>query len=115
MLKTLATVLLLISTPAFALDREYLGHWIEVSSAPLREVCIDLAGFHITPQGTRTDREQCKVISETRDGTGWKMRFSCVYVEGGKGTKNLRWQMLPDGHLREIENNQTTDFVRCPK
>jgi hypothetical protein len=113
MLKTLTTVLLLISTPAFALDQEYLGKWIAAGSAPLREVCIPAAGFRITPQGMTADKTQCKIINETRDGTGWKVRLSYV-IEGGKSTMNLRWQMMPNGHLQETQDGVTSNYERCP-
>src|SRR4051812_1675133 len=109
MFKILTPILLLISTPAFAVDQAYLGYWI-VNVEGCRP--DELAGFRITPTGMTADKTRCNFIKQTRDGHGWKVRLSCV-IEGGKSTVNLRWQMLPDGHLRETDSGQTTDYVRC--
>jgi hypothetical protein len=109
MLKILTPILLLISTSAFALDAAYLGYWA-VNTAVCRP--DELAGFRITPTGMTADKTRCSFTQQTRDGDGWKVRLSCV-IEGGKSTVNLRWQIRPDGHLRETEDGQTTDYVRC--
>ena len=111
MLKILTPILLLIPTSAFALDPSYLGYW-----AVNAEVCRpdELAGFRITPTGMTADKTRCSFIQQTRDGDGWKVRLSCVLVEGGKSTDNLRWQIMPDGRLRETQQNRkTNDYVRC--
>jgi hypothetical protein len=109
MIKFLTAVLPLICTPAFALDPAYLGYWARNTA-----MCVpdERSGFRITPTGTTENKAQCSFIKETRDGDGWKVRLSCVR-EGDKYTVNLRWQIAPNGHLRQTQDSQSFDYVRC--
>ena len=34
-------------------------------------------------------------------------------AEGSEYTLNLRWRLAPDGRLREIQKEQSTEYVRC--
>jgi hypothetical protein len=116
MLKILTPILPLISTSAFALDPAYVGHWADGTEAcrVAKEYPETFPGFRITPTGMTTYNTRCSFTQQTRDGDGWKVRLSCVLVEGGKSTDNLRWQIMPDGRLRETQQNRKTiDYVRC--
>jgi hypothetical protein len=34
-------------------------------------------------------------------------------AEGAESTDIWRWRLAPDGHLRETQKGQTSDYVRC--
>src|SRR4051812_24852133 len=106
MLKILTPVLLLISTSAFALDPAYQGFW-----APDPASCSqdEKTAFHITPKGTTEPEASCRFTKQTRNGAGWDVRLSCA-SEGTTSSVNLRWQIMPNGHLRETKDGQTTDY-----
>jgi hypothetical protein len=40
-------------------------------------------------------------------------RVLACAAEGSEYTLNLRWRLAPDGRLREIQKEQSTEYVRC--
>lgn len=109
MAKNLVPILLLISTPAQAIDRAYLGVW-----TPEPGNC-DFSGagpFRITEKGIEEHEHACTTERATPDGDGWVVHLSCV-GEGYKSNLTLRWKILPNGHLREIAKGKVVEYVRC--
>jgi hypothetical protein len=109
MIKYLIPVLVLISTPALAIDPAYLGFW-----APSPKACRadERTAFRITPKGISSYEEGCEINQASPDGAGWLVRLSCA-SEGYDSTVTLRWQLMPNGRLRETMKGRTSEYIRC--
>lgn len=111
MLKTLVPPLMLLTwTPAWAIDGDDIGAW-----TPEPGKC-DFSGagpFRITAKGLEEHEASCRIKRARRDGAGWSVQLSCA-SEGNTSNINLHWQILPNGHLKEISKEKVADFVRCP-
>jgi hypothetical protein len=108
-LKNLIPILVLISTPALAIDPDYVGAW-----APSPEACKDggRTAFRITPKGTYGREWSCEIKQATSDGAGWLVHLSCA-VEGTESTPTWRWYLAPNGRLREAQKDRLSEYVRC--
>jgi hypothetical protein len=103
-------VLILISTPALAIDPAYLGLW-----APSPEACKpdDRTAFRITPKGISGRELECETKQASSDSSGWLVRLWCG-SEGTDSTITLRWRLIPNGHLHEDQKGgKSYDYVRC--
>jgi hypothetical protein len=109
MIKSLIPILVLISTPALAIDPAYLGFW-----APSPGACRadDRTAFRITPRGISGWEFECKMKQASSDGAGWLVHLSCG-AEGNDYTLTLRWHLAPNGHLRETQKGKSQEYVRC--
>jgi hypothetical protein len=110
MIKSLIPILVMISTPAMAIDAAYLGVW-----APSPEACNadDRTAFRITPKGISGRELECETKQASADGAGWRVRLWCG-SEGYDSTITLRWRLAPDGHLHETQKGgKSYDYVRC--
>jgi hypothetical protein len=109
-MKLLVPMLVMISTPALAIDPAYLGVW-----APILEACNpdDRTAFRITLKGISGRELECETKQESSDGAGWRVRLWCG-SEGADSTITLRWHLAPDGRLREDqEGGKSYEYVRC--
>jgi hypothetical protein len=109
MIKSLIPIVVLISTPALAIDRTYLGAW-----TPEPGKC-DFSGtgpFRITTKGIEGHEFDCTTKRATPDGGGWLVHLSCA-GEGDTYNLTLRWKILPDGHLRETAKRKVVEYMRC--
>src|SRR5690349_2103060 len=72
-------VLVLISTPALAIDPAYLGVW-----APSPQSCRagDRTAFRFTPKGISGIELECETKQASSDGSSWLVRLWC----GSEGT-----------------------------
>jgi hypothetical protein len=97
-----------ISTPA-AIDPAYVGVW-----APYPGACRadDRTAFRLRPKGISGREFECQLEQASSDRAGWLVRLSCA-AEGNEYTLNLRWQLTPNGRLRETQKGQSTEYVRC--
>ncbi len=109
MIKTLVPILILISTPALAIDQAYVGVW-----APSAEACTadDRSPFRVTSNGIDGREWGCNVKRAARDRVGWLLHLSCA-AEGNEYVLNLRWHLSPDGHLHETNKGKLYEYVRC--
>jgi hypothetical protein len=109
LIKNLIPILVSISTPALAIDPAYVGVW-----APSPEACKDAGStaFRITPNGIYGREWQCKIQQASSDGAAWLVRLSCA-AEGNEYGLNLRWQLAPNGRLRETQKGQLSEYGRC--
>jgi hypothetical protein len=110
MIKSLVPILVLISTPALAIDPAYLGLW-----APSPEACRpdDRTAFRITPKGISGRELECETKQASSDSSGWLVRLRCG-SEGTDSTITLRWRLMPNGHLHEDQKGgKSYDYVRC--
>jgi len=112
MIKNLVPILalILISTPALAIDPAYLGLW-----APSPEACRpdDRTAFRITPKGISGRELECETKQASSDNSGWLLRLWCG-SEGTDSTITLRWRLMPNGHLHEDQKGaKSYDYVRC--
>ena len=111
MLRKFAPILVLISTPAFAVDRAYLGAW-----APDYGKC-NFSGsgpFRITAKGIEGHEFTCTTKRTTTDSAGLLVYLSCSGKgEGDTYNLTLRWKILPNGHLRETTKEKVFEYVRC--
>lgn len=109
MLRNLALILVVISTPAFAIDAAYIGAW-----TPEPGKC-DFSGFgpfRITAKGIEGHEESCTMKHAKSDKDGLLVQLSCA-AEGETFKRALRWKIMPDGHLRETTKEKVVDYVRC--
>ncbi len=109
MIRYLIPMMVLISTPALAIDPAYVGVW-----APSPEACKadDRSAFRITPKGADGREWDCDMKKASNDGAGWLVHLACA-AEGNDYTLILRWQLAPDGRLHEIKKGQSHEYVRC--
>jgi hypothetical protein len=110
MIKSLIPILVLISTPALAIDPAYLGLW----SLSLDECSADdRTAFRITPKGISGKELECEIKQQSSDGGGWRVRLWCG-SEGYDSTLTLRWRLMPNGRLHEDQKGgKSYDYVRC--
>ena len=109
MLGKLVPILVLISTPALAVDQAYLGAW-----APDPAKC-NFSGsgpFRITAKGIEGHEFTCTTKRTTSDSAGLLMNLSCA-DEGNTYDLTLRWKIMPNGHLRETTKEKVVEYVRC--
>ncbi len=109
MIKNLIPIVVLISAPALAIDRAYLGAW-----TPEPGKC-DFSGagpFRITPKGIEGHEFDCTTKRATPGDTGWRVHLSCS-AEGNTYNLTLRWKITTDGHLRETTKKKVVEYVRC--
>jgi hypothetical protein len=110
MIKILISILVLISTPAQALDPAYLGLW-----SPSLYACSadDRTAFRITPKGISGKELECTIKQQSSDAGGWLVRLWCG-SEGSDSTLTLRWRLMPNGQLHEDQiGGKSYDYVRC--
>ncbi|MBE7158922.1 MAG: hypothetical protein INR62_10915 [Rhodospirillales bacterium] len=101
---------LLASTPAWAIDKAYLGVW----TAKAGECDFSGAGpFRITARGLEEHETSCRTKRARQDSTGWSVQMSCAN-EGSVDKISLHWQLLSNGHLKEVSKDGNKDYVRCP-
>jgi hypothetical protein len=109
MLRKLVPILVLISTPAFAVDRAYIGAW-----APDSGKC-DFSGsgpFRITAKGIEGHEFTCTTKPATSESAGLPVYLSCA-GEGDTYNLTLRWKITPNGNLRETTKEKVVEYVRC--
>ena len=109
LLKKLAPILILISGPAFAIDRAYIGAW-----TPEPGKC-DFSGsgpFRITAKGIEGHEFGCTTKRTASDSGGLLVYLSCA-GEGDTYNLTLRWKITPNGHLRETTKEKVVEYVRC--
>ena len=102
-------ILVLISTPAFAIDQAYIG-----ASAPVSGKC-DFSGsgpFRITAKGIEGHEFTCTTKRATSKSAGLLVYLSCA-GEGDTYNITLRWKITPNGHLRETTKEKVVEYVRC--
>jgi hypothetical protein len=110
MFKIVASILLFASTPALAIDPAYLGFWV---SNPSQCHYREWPGqFKITPKGREEQESSCSTRRASRDGSAWVVRLSCS-GEGEIYKLSLRWELTPDGRLRETRDGKVHEYVRC--
>jgi hypothetical protein len=110
MLRKLAPILVLISAPAFAVDRAYIGAW-----TPDDPGKCDFSGsgpFRITAKGIEGHEFACTTKRATSDSAGLLVYLSCA-GEGDTYNLTLRWKITPNGHLRETTKEKVVEYVRC--
>lgn len=101
---------LLATGSASGFERAYLGAW---TREPGRCDFSGFGPFRITRGGLEEHESFCRTRHARRDATGWSVRLSCA-AEGDTTDVDLHWQILPNGHLREVSKEGTKDYVRCP-
>jgi hypothetical protein len=109
MLMKLAPILVLISAPAFAVDGAYIGAW-----TPEPGKC-DFSGsgpFRLTAKGIEGHEFRCTTKRTTSDSAGLLVYLSCA-GEGDTYNLTLRWEITPNGHLRETTKEKVVEYVRC--
>jgi CHAT domain-containing protein/tetratricopeptide (TPR) repeat protein len=108
----LLTVFLAVAAmPAAAepLDGAYLGTW--ASGGKQCAVGSDMR-VEITQTGMSGPEFACTVIQAVRQGEGWALRLDCA-VEGTEFTVDQHWQLMPNGTLRQTENEVVRDYLPC--
>lgn len=103
-------IILFAATPALAIDGKYLGTW---TSEPGNCNLDSLGPFRITKKGIDGREVSCQTKRARQDGAGWSVQMSCLTEDKPKNTSVL-WQILPNGHLKEVSKGKSTDYVRCP-
>src|SRR4051794_7927969 len=95
----------------------------------LRDATIRAMPFRSPERGTRGKEFACDLKNVSRAGAGWLARLSCG-SEGYESTLTSRWEIAPNGYLRETVENcrpsksgdkaacqgvtgQSNEYVRC--
>jgi hypothetical protein len=109
MLRKLVPLLVVISTPAFAIDRAYIGAWAE---DPRKCNFSGSGPFRITEKGMEGHEFVCTTKRATSESAGLRVDLSCAQ-EDNTYNITLRWKITPNGHLRETTNEKVVEYVRC--
>jgi hypothetical protein len=103
-------LLMFVAFPnAYAVDKSLIGGW---TTNGRKCDFHDHGRFRITSKGLSGYEFNCKPTKKERDKGGWKVRLSCS-AEDGPNALNLKWRLLPNGRLQEIEGAKVRVFTRC--
>ena len=107
----LTAFLAVAAMPAAAepLDSAYLGIW--ASDGKQCAVDSDMR-VEITQTGMSGTEFACTLIQAVREGHGWALRLDCA-VEGTEFAVDQHWQLMPNGTLRQTENEVVRDYLPC--
>ena len=110
LIKSVIPILVLVPTPALAIDPAYLGLWAPSPEAGKTDA---RTAFRITPKGISGVELECETKQASSDGSSWLVRLWCG-SEGTDSTITVRWRLMPNGHLHEDQKGgKSYDYIRC--
>jgi len=106
---TTSAILLLIATPAAALDQGFLGTWAPDPASCARD---GTAWFRIS-SGHMGGREfSCDLTHATSTDGATRVQYSCA-GEGDSYSLDLGWRLAANGHLLEQAEGALKEYVPC--